>query len=262
MQLVGPFEPGEGLAEADEVLVALQDHHEGQFVGHQVLGNDLVAVPALPALGVALQLLLLCVLLRHVVVHCDQLHVYLDVLQDYEGPRVQVPPIPTLILHEVADQLGEGDLQVGLDELADPLDRLQCFPEVLLAGALDCVEGLDHLGVYDELADFVDLGSGGVLVVGAEHPALVVAVLAPAGAEDGGLHALALDEALDDADLCPVAEHRRQDCFHLCRADYFGVIAADPAISILRLHNISLTFFKTATSSFSSAPSVSLLVMV
>lgn len=90
----------------------------------------------------------------------------------------------------------------------------------------------------------------------------MVAVLAPAGAEDGWLHALALDKALDDADLSPVAEHRRQDSFHLCRADYFGIIAADAAISILRLHNISLTFFKTATNSFSSAPSVSLLVMV
>ena len=103
MQLVGPFKPREGLAQPDEVLVALQDHHEGQFVGHQVLGNDLIAVPALPALRVALQLLLLCVLLRHIVVHSDQLHVNLDVLQDDEGSRVEVPPIATLILHEVAD---------------------------------------------------------------------------------------------------------------------------------------------------------------
>ena len=142
------------------------------------------------------------------------------------------------------------------------MDRLQCFLEVLLAGALHCVEGLHHLGVYDKLADLVDLGCRGVLVVGTQDPALVVAVFAPAGAKDGWLHALALDEALDDADLSPVAEHRRQDGFHLCGADYFGIIAADAAISILRLHNIPLTFFKTATNSFSSAPSVSLLVMV
>jgi hypothetical protein len=80
VQAVAPFEPAEGLSQPDEVLVALQDHHEGELMGHQVLSHHLVAVLALSALGVGLQLLLLHSLIHFVIVHCYRLDVDLGLL--------------------------------------------------------------------------------------------------------------------------------------------------------------------------------------
>jgi hypothetical protein len=122
-----------------------------------------------------------------------------------------------------------------LYELSDPSYRMQCFLEILLAIALDCVEGFCHFGVDDKFTDFVHLGVGSVLIIGAQDPPFVIPVSSPAAANYGRLDALTLNEPLNHTNLAPVAKNRRQDGFHFCRADDLNIVSARSSVSKLGL---------------------------
>ena len=184
VEAVASFEPAEGLSQPDEVLVALQDHHEGELVGHQVLSHHPVAVLALPALGVGLQLFFLHSLVDLVVVHSDGLDVDLGLLLQDEGLGVDVPPVASLVLDEVAHKLYKVDLEVGLHELGNVSDIPNGLLEVLVARALHCVEGFRHFGVDHKFAHFIDFFCGSVGIIRTQNPALVAAVSSPASSHN------------------------------------------------------------------------------
>lgn len=55
--VVGSFQPGVVLPYFQQILIALQDHDEGELMSHEVLGDGLIAVFAFLALGIGLQFL-------------------------------------------------------------------------------------------------------------------------------------------------------------------------------------------------------------
>ena len=194
--------------------------------------------------------------------HRYWLYIHLFVLRQNESPCVHIPPVSPLVFHEITHKLSERYFESTLNKLGYAADLSNGLLQVLLARAFHCVESFRHFGVYHEFADFVDLLSRSVCIVRTEDPALVVTIPSPTASQHRGLHTMAFDEALNDADLAAVAEDRRQDCFDLCRRDNLDIVATDPSVAILSLNIERLTFLSTATSSFSRAPSVSLLVMV
>lgn len=106
VQVVASLEPGKRFAQSNQMLVALQDHHQSQLMRHQVVRHHLITVFAFTAASVALQLLSLNLFARLIIVNCDGLHVHLRVVpHQNESTSVDVPPIPALVLDEVADQL-------------------------------------------------------------------------------------------------------------------------------------------------------------
>ncbi len=106
VQVVASLEPGKRFAQSNQMLIALQDHHQSQLMRHQVVSHHFITVFAFTAASVALQLLSLNRFTRLIIVDCDGLHVHLRVVpHQNESTSVDVPPIPALVLDEVADQL-------------------------------------------------------------------------------------------------------------------------------------------------------------
>lgn len=68
---------------------------------------------------------------------------------------------------------------MGLHKFSNIFDVGQSLPQVLLTSAFHSVEGLGHFGVDYEFANLVNFLSGGILVIGAEHPAFVITVFSP-----------------------------------------------------------------------------------
>lgn len=227
-----------------------------------MFGYYSVAILAFATSGIGLQFLFLDCLVDLVLVKGDGTEIDLLVLGQDEGLGVDVPPVAALVLHEITDQLAEVDLEVGLHKFSNVPDIGQGLFEVLIAGALHDIEGLGHLGVHYKFADFVDFLSRCVGIVRTEDPALVVAIAPPASPHHRSLDTMALHKPLNNAHLVPVAQHRRQNCFDFGSTDYLHIVACNPTIAVLSLPKPSFTFLRTATSSFSSAPSVSLVVMV
>ncbi len=111
------LQPGEGLASSEKVLVGLKEHDEGQSAGHQVLGEHAVTiftVLALLVLGYGLLLRRFTLSSRIIVSeHSDvpHIHLFLQVAK-YKSPGVDEPPVASLVLDEISNELLELHLQL------------------------------------------------------------------------------------------------------------------------------------------------------
>lgn len=149
-------------------------------MGHQMIGHHLVTVFAFTTSSVTLQLLSLNRFVRLIIMDCYGFDVHLRVVpHQNESTGVDVPPVPALVLDEIADQLRECYLQVGLHKFGYVFDVGQSLPQVLFTGAFDSVESLGHFGVDYEFANLVNFLSRGILVIGTQHPTFVITILSP-----------------------------------------------------------------------------------
>ena len=166
MQGIAPIEPGEGLAQPDQMLIALQNHHKGQFMGHEMFSYNFVAIFAFSASGVSLQLLFLYIIVDSVtVMNSNRFHIYFFVLGQDESSSINVPPISSLIFNEITDKLSEGYLQIVLYEFGYIANIAYCLLQIFLAIAFDCIEGFGHFSVDYKFADFIHFLIGSVGVV-------------------------------------------------------------------------------------------------
>ncbi len=113
---IASVKPGILFADLDEVLVALKNHHESELVCEQMLRDDLVAVLALLALCVGLELFLSTILRLHIAVVARDWfivdnHLFLrfrsGLFGYYKCLSVNIPPIPSFILNKVTYHLIE-----------------------------------------------------------------------------------------------------------------------------------------------------------
>lgn len=139
---------------------------------------------------------------------------------------------------------------------------LQGLFQVFFAVATNRVECSRHFGVYDEFADFVDTGCRSIFIIRSENPPFVSTATTPTSSQNRRLYTLPFYETLQYTYFSTASQNRWQNCLHFSRTDNFYVISCDSSITIFALNVKKFTFLSTATNSFSSAPSVILLVIV
>lgn len=139
---------------------------------------------------------------------------------------------------------------------------LQGLFQVLFTIAANRVERSWHFGVYDEFTDFVDTCCRSIFIIRSENPPFVSTATTPTSSQNRRLYTLSFYETLQYAYFSTTSQNRWQNRLHFSRTDNFHVVSCDSPITIFALNVRKSTFLSTATNSFSSAPSVSLLVIV
>lgn len=84
-------------------------------MGHEVLGNHSPAISALFAFGITLEFLSYCPLRLDIVMHRNCPWIYFSGIGKNKGFRIYIPPVASLILHEITDQLEETDIEMALN---------------------------------------------------------------------------------------------------------------------------------------------------
>ena len=86
----------------------------------------------------------------------DQFNINLWVSFKDESFGINIPPVSTLIFNKITDQLFEGNFEMNLKELTNTLDIPNCFFEILLTGALYCIERLWHFRIDHKFTDLIN----------------------------------------------------------------------------------------------------------
>ena len=144
-----------------------------------MLSYHFVAVFTFFTFCVSLQLLLFHPFDHLIVMHCYWPHVYLLVLCQNERFCVDVPPVTTLVLDEIADQLFEDYFEMSLDKFSYLFYVTNSLSQILLACAFHSIESFRHFGIDHKFTNLIDFLGRCIRVIRTQNPTLIASISSP-----------------------------------------------------------------------------------